>query len=56
VPRRIFGPKMEGVAAGWRRLHNEKCHNFITKIIRTIKSARMRFMGYVACMGGMRNA
>jgi hypothetical protein len=25
--RRIFGPKMEEVAGGWRRLHNEELHN-----------------------------
>jgi hypothetical protein len=27
VLRRIFGPKIEEVAGGWRRLHREKCHN-----------------------------
>jgi hypothetical protein len=26
--RRIFGPKREKVTEGWRRLHNEKLHNF----------------------------
>jgi len=25
--RRIFGPKMEEVAGGWRRMHNEELHN-----------------------------
>jgi hypothetical protein len=25
--RRIFGPKREEVAGGWRRLHNEGLHN-----------------------------
>jgi hypothetical protein len=25
---RIFGPKREEVAGGWRRLHNEDLHNF----------------------------
>jgi hypothetical protein len=25
--RRIFGPKSEEVAGGWRRLHNEELHN-----------------------------
>jgi hypothetical protein len=25
--RRIFGPKREEVAGGWRRLHNEELHN-----------------------------
>jgi len=24
---RIFGPKREEVAGGWRRLHNEELHN-----------------------------
>jgi hypothetical protein len=26
VLRRIFGPKREEVAGGWRRLHNEELH------------------------------
>jgi hypothetical protein len=41
--RRIFGPKREEVAGGWRRLHNEELHNFyaLQNIIRVIKS-RMR--------------
>jgi hypothetical protein len=25
--RRIFGPKREEVAVGWRRLHNEELYN-----------------------------
>jgi hypothetical protein len=25
---RIFGPKREEVAGGWRRLHKEELHNF----------------------------
>jgi hypothetical protein len=25
---KIFGPKREEVAGGWRRLHNEELHNF----------------------------
>jgi hypothetical protein len=28
--RRIFGPKSEEVAGGWRRLHNEELHNLYT--------------------------
>jgi hypothetical protein len=28
VMRRIFGPKREEVAGGWRRLHNEELHNY----------------------------
>jgi hypothetical protein len=27
---RIFGPKMEEAAGGWRRLHNEELHNWYT--------------------------
>jgi hypothetical protein len=27
VLRRIFGCKREGVAEGWRRLHNEQLHD-----------------------------
>jgi hypothetical protein len=27
VLKRIFGPKREEVAGGWRRLHNEELHN-----------------------------
>jgi hypothetical protein len=30
VLRRIFGPKREEVAEGWRRLHNEELHNLYT--------------------------
>jgi hypothetical protein len=26
--RRIFGPKREEFAGGWRTLHNEELHNF----------------------------
>jgi hypothetical protein len=26
VLRRLFGPRREEVAGGWRRLHNEKLH------------------------------
>jgi hypothetical protein len=25
--RRIFGPKRDEVAGGWRRFHNEELHN-----------------------------
>jgi hypothetical protein len=44
VLRRIFGPKREEVAGGWRRLHNEELHNLYTSpnISRVIMSTRMR--------------
>jgi hypothetical protein len=40
VLRRIFGPKREEVAGGWRRLHNEERHNLYasSNIIKMIKS------------------
>jgi hypothetical protein len=43
---RIFGPKREEVAGGWRRPHND--------VIKVIQS-RIRWTGYVARMEGLRN-
>jgi hypothetical protein len=43
VLRRIFVPKREEVAGGWRRQHNEEFHNlYSSPNIRVIKSRRMR--------------
>jgi hypothetical protein len=58
VLRRIFGPKREEVAGGWRRLHNEELHNLYDSpnIIRVIKSRRMRWAGHVTHIGDMINA
>jgi hypothetical protein len=58
VLRRVFGPKREEVARGWRRLHNEELHNLYTSpcLIRMIKSRRVRWVGHVARMRGMRYA
>jgi hypothetical protein len=57
VQRRIFGPKREDMAGGWRRLHNEELHNLYISpyIIRIIKSRSMIPVEHVACMGGMTN-
>jgi hypothetical protein len=54
---RIIGPKREELIGDWRKLHNEELHNlyFSSSIIRIIKSKRMRWAGYVACMGKKRN-
>jgi hypothetical protein len=43
MQRRIFGPKQEEVARGWRRWHNVEIRNFYASpsIIRVIKSRRM---------------
>jgi hypothetical protein len=53
VLRRIFGPKRDEVTGYWKKLHNEELHNvyFSPKIIRVIKSRRMRWAGHVARMG-----
>jgi hypothetical protein len=53
VLRRIFEPKREEVAGGWRRLHNEELHYLYASpnIITVIKSRRMRWAEHVARMG-----
>jgi hypothetical protein len=58
ILRRIFGPKREEVAEGWRRVYNEELPNLCTSqsIIRVSKSKGVRWAGNVAFMGEMRNA
>jgi hypothetical protein len=53
VLRRIFGPKREEVAGGWRRLHSEELRNLYASpnVIRVMKSRRMRLVGHIASMG-----
>jgi hypothetical protein len=48
---RIFEPKREENGS-WRKLHNDKLHNLYSslKIVRVIKSRRMRCAGHVARM------
>jgi hypothetical protein len=43
---------------GWRTLHNEELRNLYSSpsIIRMIKSRRMKWTGYIVCMGEKRNA
>jgi hypothetical protein len=52
---RIFGPKREEVAGGWKRVHNEEFHNLYASpnIIRVIKlrRRRRRWMGHVTHEG-----
>jgi hypothetical protein len=57
VLRRIFGPKKDGVTGGWRKLYGEELHNLYSspRIIRIVKSRRMRWAGHVAQMGEKRN-
>jgi hypothetical protein len=58
VLRRIFGPKMDEVTGGWRKLHNEELHGFYSSpsIVRVIEARRMRWAGHVARMGEVRSA
>jgi hypothetical protein len=53
VLRRIFGPKREDVARGWRKLHNEELYNLFVSpdVFGVIKSRRIRWTGHVARMG-----
>jgi hypothetical protein len=53
VLRRIFGPKMDKVTGGWRKLYNEELHGLYSSpsIIRVIKARRMRWVGHVARIG-----
>jgi hypothetical protein len=53
VLKRIFGPKRNEATGEWRRLHNEELNDLYSspKIIRVIKSRRMRSAGHVARMG-----
>jgi len=58
VLRKIFGPKREEVAGGWRRLHNEELHKFYgsPNNIKLTQSRRIRWVRNVAHMGERRNA
>jgi hypothetical protein len=58
VLRRIFGPKKDEVAGGWRKLHNEELHGLYSSlgIVRVIKARRMRWAGNVAHMGEVKGA
>jgi hypothetical protein len=58
VLRKIFEPKREEVAGGWRGLHNEELHNVYASpnIMRMVKSRRMKWADHAGRMGEMRNA
>jgi hypothetical protein len=53
-------PKREEVIEGWRKLHNEKPHDFYlyssTNIVRVFKSIRMRWAENVARMDDKRRS
>jgi hypothetical protein len=46
------------VTGGWRKLHNEELHNLYPspRILRMIKSRKIRWAGHVSRMGEKRNA
>jgi hypothetical protein len=55
--RRIFGPKMDEVTGGWRKLHNEERHNlYSSPSIITSRMMKSRRVGHVARMGEKTNA
>jgi hypothetical protein len=56
ILRRIFGSKRNEVKGGLRKLHNEELDDLYCSpsIIRVIKSRRMEWAEYVACMGERR--
>jgi hypothetical protein len=58
VLRRIFGPKRDEVTGDWRKLHNEELRNLYSspKVVRMIKSRRMRWAGHVPRMREKKNA
>ena len=51
--RRVFGPKRDEITAEWRKLHNEELSDLysLPKIVRVVKSRRMRWAGHVARLG-----
>jgi hypothetical protein len=57
VLRRIFCPKRDEVARGWKRLHNEELHNLYASlnIVRVIKSMTVGLTWHVTLIGDMRN-
>jgi hypothetical protein len=53
VRRRIFGPRRDEVAGGWRKLHNKELNDLYCSpnFVRVIKSRRMRWVWQVEHMG-----
>jgi hypothetical protein len=53
VLRRVFGPKRDEVTGEWRKLYNEELSELypLSKIVRVVKSRRMRWARHVAHMG-----
>jgi hypothetical protein len=49
---RLFGPERDGVTRQWGKLHNMELSDphSLPNIVWVIKSRRMRWAGYIACM------
>jgi hypothetical protein len=58
VLRKIFGPMRDEVIGKWIRLHIEELNDLYCSpnIIGVMKSRKMRWAGYVACIGDGRGA
>ena len=54
--RGIFGANRDEVTGQWRKVHIEDLNDLYCSpnIIRIIKSRRMRWVGYLACVGNKR--
>jgi hypothetical protein len=53
VLRRIFGPKRDGVAGKWRKLHIDVLKDlyFSPSIVHVIKLRKIRWVRHAACVG-----
>jgi hypothetical protein len=58
VLKRIFVPKKEEMAGGWRRLHNEELHNLYASpdTVWVTNSGMIMWARHVGRMGQMENA
>ena len=58
VLRKIFGAKKDEITGEWRKLRNAELHALYSSpnIIRSLKSRRLRWAGFVARMEQSRNA
>jgi hypothetical protein len=56
--QKIFEPKKEETRRGWRKLLNEELHDLciMCSTIKVMKARRLRWAGYMACMGEKKNS
>jgi hypothetical protein len=50
--RKIYGPKIQKVIRGWKKLHNDEFHNLYSSpdFVRVSKLMKIGWVGHVACM------